>query len=49
MSGTATLGAATAQIDHVRVTINYTQLAMPHNMIRVVRVGNSMSRNDLAS
>lgn len=46
ISGAATLLAGTAQIDHVRITISYTQLAMPHNMIRVGRVGNGMSKSD---
>lgn len=48
ISGAATLFAGTAQIDHVRITINYTQLAMPHNITRVVRVGNNMSRSETA-
>lgn len=49
ISGAATLLAGTAQIDHVRVTISYTQLAMPHNMHRVARVGSNMSRNEEAN
>lgn len=48
ISGTATLLGGTAQIDHVRITINYTQLAMPHNISRVARVGNGMSRSEVA-
>lgn len=46
ISGAATLLAGTAQIDHVRITISYTQLSMPHNMLKVARVGNNMSRSE---
>lgn len=49
ISGAATLLAGTAQIDHVRMTITYTQLAMPHNMKKVARVGTGMSRAEEAS
>lgn len=49
ISATANLLAATASIDHVRVTVHYTQLAMPHNMQRVIRVGNGTSRSERAN
>ncbi len=49
ISGAATLLAGTAQIDHVRMTVYYTQHPMPHNMIKVIKVGGGMSRNELAS
>ena len=49
MTATSATNGGTAQIDHVRITINYTQLSMPHNMVRVGRVGQGMSRNDFAS
>jgi len=49
LSAAATLLAGTAQIDHIRITITYTPLSMPHNMIRVGRVGSGMSRSERAS
>lgn len=49
ISGAATLFAGTAQIDHVRMTVHYTQLSMLHNMGRVIAVGNGQSRNDSAT
>lgn len=49
ISGAATLFAGTAQIDHVRITITYTQLAMPHNIIRVIKVGQGQSRSESAT
>lgn len=49
ISGVASLLAGTAQIDHVRITVSYTQLAMPHNYIRGVRVSEGMSRNEYSS
>lgn len=35
--------AATMQIDHVRITVNYTPLAMPHNTQKHFRAGNGIS------
>lgn len=41
--------AATAQIDHVRITVYYTGSNRASGMERRVAVGNGMSRNDFAS
>jgi hypothetical protein len=48
MSAKATLLAGTANIDHVRVLIYYTQHSMPANYVRSVRAGESMSTNESA-
>lgn len=49
ISGTATLLGGTAQIDHVRMTVDYTAHKMPHNMIKVIKVGNGISRSEIAN
>lgn len=43
ISGKATGGAATGSIDHVRITVSYTQLSMPFNFVR------SLGASDWAS
>lgn len=49
VSPTASLLGATAQIDHIRITVDYTGSNRSGSDIRHVSTGNGMSRNDVSS